>query len=592
MRQRLLLFLLLPLSVISFLLSFTLYGLQGYPLKNLLFATVVNQAIYLLYGYVMFALLLPLKNLKIRALAFTLFTNIPVLLSVSSIGSKLAWGQFVTFSILIDILSHYQDFIEFSPFPPYLILSIWLALNFILFQYYLIITRRCKDRFFNKKQLIILTSAICISLGACFLSNRFKVTMKNHIVFNDHFTCILINSINGGITFANNKSDFHNIKATNIDDYHLKYESDLIKAPNSKNIVLIVVDALRADKIGAQVNEIPLTPFLDSMISSSQIVSLDNTFSTCGNSACGILSLLASKQWDDLGLFNYLLQDHLKRVGYKNHFFLSGLHSSWYNIGKQYMSNVDVYYEGKDSELVPIGDDQLIIEGLDRYLPQIEKQNFFYLHLMSTHFFGKIKPKYQSFLPINTSLVSKKEARLQAYINNYNNGVIQADDIIKETFRKLNQFGILDNCIVIITADHGEALGENDLIGHSASLTQKEIQIPFLVFGVEPQKIARDNSTHNALVDIAPTIIDLVEIPMPKSWQGTSILEHIDNNISYHVESDFKAVVYSNMGQIFKKQYDLRNDKVSFFDLSLGEKEVNPSDLPQSIFKVLDTIQL
>ena len=73
--------------------------------------------------------------------------------------------------------------------------------------------------------------------------------------------------------------------------------------------------------------------------------------------------------------------------------------------------------------------------------------------------------------------------QLQSETDAYDGAISYVDDQIKALFNELEQRGKLDNTIVIITSDHGESLGEHGLLQHSASLYLQEIHVPLIVWG-------------------------------------------------------------------------------------------------------------
>jgi len=88
--------------------------------------------------------------------------------------------------------------------------------------------------------------------------------------------------------------------------------------------------------------------------------------------------------------------------------------------------------------------------------------------------------------------------------------------------------GLFENTWIFVLADHGDligdpVLGETLLWGHGDSLTQAEIHIPFLV--KEPGPLARkgDDPTPVQQVDILPTIVQRLGLPLPPHVQGTPI---------------------------------------------------------------------
>lgn len=82
-----------------------------------------------------------------------------------------------------------------------------------------------------------------------------------------------------------------------------------------------------------------------------------------------------------------------------------------------------------------------------------------------------------------------------------------------------------DRTVVIISADHGEAFGEHGMYKHAFELWEVLTRVPLLVRApqAKPQRIA-EARTH---IDIAPTILDLMQVPPPKGLQGQSLAPEI-----------------------------------------------------------------
>ena len=73
-----------------------------------------------------------------------------------------------------------------------------------------------------------------------------------------------------------------------------------------------------------------------------------------------------------------------------------------------------------------------------------------------------------------------------------------------------------------VVGDHGEAFGERGHWVHGESLYEEEIRIPLIL--VNPLLGAeRRSSTLGGLVDVAPTVMDVLQLPVPGVWQGRSL---------------------------------------------------------------------
>jgi arylsulfatase A-like enzyme len=99
------------------------------------------------------------------------------------------------------------------------------------------------------------------------------------------------------------------------------------------------------------------------------------------------------------------------------------------------------------------------------------------------------------------------------------------DDAVGESLKFLKEQGLLKNTIVVIVSDHGENLYEYEYgMGHGEHLRGKySLKVPMILSGpgVVPQKISRTGST----VDFAPTILDVLGISKPETFNGQSLLK-------------------------------------------------------------------
>jgi choline-sulfatase len=78
---------------------------------------------------------------------------------------------------------------------------------------------------------------------------------------------------------------------------------------------------------------------------------------------------------------------------------------------------------------------------------------------------------------------------------------------------------------VIISADHGESFGEHGHVRHGYEIWQSVVHVPLLIRipGVEPRRIERFRSH----IDLARTILDLMDVPAPESFRGVSLIPEV-----------------------------------------------------------------
>jgi len=119
----------------------------------------------------------------------------------------------------------------------------------------------------------------------------------------------------------------------------------------------------------------------------------------------------------------------------------------------------------------------------------------------------------------------------------YDGDINYVDDQLGKIFEKLNQMGIYDNTIIILTADHGEAFKEHGRFEHSYKPYIEEVHIPLIIKGpgIPRNRICENYVQH---IDIAPTILKILNIPQIKEMQGRSLLPLMHN---CEIEKDSKT---------------------------------------------------
>lgn len=115
--------------------------------------------------------------------------------------------------------------------------------------------------------------------------------------------------------------------------------------------------------------------------------------------------------------------------------------------------------------------------------------------------------------------------RMGDYTPAYLDELLYMDSVISSIIDQLKESGVLDRTLVVITDDHGELLGENGgPVGHGWILTPELANVPLII--MDPTKQGcRTNYTIGSQVDLLPTMLDLLGIPIPadQCYQGLSL---------------------------------------------------------------------
>ncbi len=101
----------------------------------------------------------------------------------------------------------------------------------------------------------------------------------------------------------------------------------------------------------------------------------------------------------------------------------------------------------------------------------------------------------------------------------YDIGVRYADDGIGQVLRALEQQGVLDETVIIVSADHGENLGELNIYGDHQTADHITSRVPLIVRWPGVTKPRVDTALHYHF-DFAATMIEMVGGTVPKVWDG------------------------------------------------------------------------
>jgi len=113
--------------------------------------------------------------------------------------------------------------------------------------------------------------------------------------------------------------------------------------------------------------------------------------------------------------------------------------------------------------------------------------------------------------------------------NRYRGTISEIDYYCETILTLLKQMGRYDEMVVVLTSDHGESFGEHGVYFDHRGPYEPNIDIPFIVSGPG----LPENRVLSGLVsglDIPPTLLDLMKIPIPPSFRGYSVLPLIDGH--------------------------------------------------------------
>lgn len=110
----------------------------------------------------------------------------------------------------------------------------------------------------------------------------------------------------------------------------------------------------------------------------------------------------------------------------------------------------------------------------------------------------------------------------QRIIDLYDGDILWHDHQLRMLFERLEARGVLDSTWIVVTSDHGEGLWDHDARGHGAEVFEHQIHVPLLVRPPGGLDQARRFDDPISLIDVGPTLLDLLGSRVPAEFEGRS----------------------------------------------------------------------
>ena len=220
-----------------------------------------------------------------------------------------------------------------------------------------------------------------------------------------------------------------------------------------------------------------------------------------------------------LGIDHVTLAERLRAEGYDTAAFTE---NAYVVAAAGFARGFDVYYELRSDESASPGFGQQTFERAADWLDTLDARPFFlFVHTYQVHLPYEPPAAYADLFdgPIPEDDVPEEHRPAR---NAYDAEIRYTDDLLADFLGALDQRGLSDDTIVIVTSDHGEQFGEHFWTGHGYSAHDEAIVVPFFVRAPGLVQAGRVLELQLGLLDLVPTTLDLLELPVPQDVQGRS----------------------------------------------------------------------
>ena len=325
------------------------------------------------------------------------------------------------------------------------------------------------------------------------------------------------------------------------------------------NVIVFVADALRADHSSLYGYHRPTTPALERLGAAHGIV-FEHAYSTGPSTPNSIPSLFTTLLPSALGI-GFRARSSRARRTLAEAFSLAGVQTAAF-VGNPLLLEVLGYDRGfgayeilraEHPDRRYVSSRALVDRALEYASVNRDAQWFVYLQAMETHTPFSPSPAHRGrfsgdgltalpfprrapdvALPIGTATPQPPPMAPSENVpppdamdpNRYDEAIATVDEQIDRLVHGLEQLGVADRTMVVVTADHGEGLGNEDdgRCLHGYALFEELVHVP-LVLWLPWIEGGRRETAVVSLAALGPTLLDLAGIAIPESFVETSLLQ-------------------------------------------------------------------
>ena len=380
-------------------------------------------------------------------------------------------------------------------------------------------------------------------------------------------------------------------------------ESGRADAKDSPDIILISIDTLRSDRLGAYGYARDTSPFMDSIARDG--IRFKNAFSTSSWTAPAMVSLMTSRYPYAHGVVHGLvakgrvehqeaipaslplIAERLRAAGYATFGLSSNRHlSSELGFGRGF----DHY------ECIGFADAAAVLDRLKNLRSKLSaaRPYFLWVHFLDPHApYEQRQPHFNSYWgdrPIHEDLTKIKGAKhfenmdLQPgnerteFVNAlYDSEIRYTDEATRDLFAMVPRS---EDAAVIVTSDHGEEFAEHGRFGHGHSLYNGVVKVPMIMRLPNKRLAGTSIADRVSLVDVPTTLAIIAKTAVPGGWKGRDLAQMAQgkdkNARNLYLSLSRNVELRGVLEDRYKYVYDLRKpDRSSLFDLKSDPGEMN-----------------
>lgn len=353
---------------------------------------------------------------------------------------------------------------------------------------------------------------------------------------------------------------------------------DLPDAPDgAPDVLMIVMDTVRAQSTSLHGYERKTTPILEELAAEGVVFLDANAPSTWSLPAHASLFTGTFPSWNNAHGETRYLDDRLPTLaetmagsGWETHCFSANPHiSDAFGLTRGFMANDEAWRAGPGArgftfiyrwvDAVGLGRAQdkggaLVVNNIKNWMsrrPDDSPPAFVFVNFLEAHFpfhqlpneflyayqdhpIGELRNAGQIAFGVQFGRQLTDEEFNQVHqplVDMYDAGILYTDYLVGEVIDQWRKAGRLDNTVIIVLGDHGEAMGEHRAFGHVSPVNEVDLRVPLVMR--YPAKIPAGSEVEQAISTVGTfaSILDMTGVEFPESLQMDTLLPGIRGEV-------------------------------------------------------------
>ena len=330
------------------------------------------------------------------------------------------------------------------------------------------------------------------------------------------------------------------------------------------NILFVLIDTLRADRLSAYGYDRETSPNIDALADSG--VRFAEQLSQSSWTKCSMASLWTGTYPQRTGVTRspqaisedaLMPAEILQEAGFRT---FAIWRNGWIRPAFGFSQGFEVYHSPRATPIPGrvrrerpsvsiVGTDQdTVFSAMEFLRSHTNDRWFLYLHLMDVH-----------------QYVYDEESALfgTSYSDIYDNSIRWVDRVLASLIGELDARGLREKTLIVLAADHGEAFGEHGREGHARDVYGEVTTTPLIMsfpFRLDPEVVVQ---TPTANVDIWPTLLDMLGLPPLEDADGRSRMPAILAAARGEPEPANDAIRFAHLDQAWSRTSNPERPMVS-----------------------------